>query len=113
MAQEEGSTRKYVDFVRSGGDSQPVRARNHVDQMIMNSPSQVHILRAMDSTKRWASYLVYVPRVKEVDFLQRLANEDSFDLEDYGVVIASCYGREFNDQVRALVKERFGWTSLR
>lgn len=83
--------------------------RSFADQIIAKKGHLVHKLKAKDSTGRWAYYFVLVEPAREQAFLASLKSEDTIDLEDYGKVIASCYGEEPNDQIKQELKERYGF----
>jgi hypothetical protein len=79
------------------------------DRVIARQPQCVHSLTARDSTGRQAFYVVFVPGYKERAFLAALRKNESFDLTDYGTILASNYGEEPNDAIRQLLKERYGF----
>ncbi len=83
--------------------------RSFVDQIIAKKGHLVHKLKAKDSTGRWAYYFVLVEAPKEQSFLSALKAEETIDLEDYGKVLASCYGEEPNDQIKTFLKEKYGF----
>lgn len=69
----------------------------------------VHKLKAKDSTGRWAYYFVLVEIDLEQAFLQALESNKSINLDDYGKVVASCYGQEPDKRTKALLKEKYGF----
>lgn len=81
----------------------------HVDRFISKQGHLIHKLKAKDSTGRWAYYFVYVKSDLENEFLKALESNQSIDLEDYGKVIGSCYGEEPNNELKALLKEKYGF----
>jgi hypothetical protein len=83
--------------------------RSFVDKLIAQKGHLVHKLKAKDSTGRWAYYFVLVEAPREQAFMEALKSQESIDLEDYGKVIASCYGEEPNAQVKQLLKEKYGF----
>ena len=85
------------------------RAASRRDQLIANDGQNVHKIRAKDSTGRWAYYFLHVPHHRERLFREALKGRETVNLEDYGEVLASNYGKEPTDAVRAALKERFGW----
>ena len=85
------------------------KKRSFVDQVIAKKGHLVHKLKAKDSTGRWAYYFVLVEAPKEKAFLDALKSEESIDLEDYGKVLASCYGEEPNSDVKSFLKEKYGF----
>jgi hypothetical protein len=83
--------------------------KSFADQLIAKKGHLVHKLKAKDSTGRWAYYFVLVEPAREQAFLASLKSEDTIDLEDYGKVIASCYGEEPNEQIKQELKDRYGF----
>lgn len=83
--------------------------KSFVDQIIAKKGHLIHKLKAKDSTGRWAYYFVLVEPHKEQAFLKALKSEESIDLEDFGKVIASNYGEDPNDEVKAFLKEKYGF----
>jgi hypothetical protein len=83
--------------------------RSFVDKLIAQKGHLVHKLKAKDSTGRWAYYFVLVEQAREQAFMDALKSQESIDLEDFGKVIASCYGEEPNEQVKQLLKEKYGF----
>lgn len=71
-----------------------------VDRLIAQSPWHIHRLKAKDSTGRWAYYFVYVPPGRSESF--------SKAIEDYGTVIASCYGEMPDEATKKLLKDKYG-----
>ncbi len=85
------------------------KKRSFVDQVIAKKGHLVHKLKAKDSTGRWAYYFVLVETPREKAFLDALKSEESIDLEDYGKVLASCYGETPNDDIKKLLKDKYGF----
>jgi len=83
--------------------------RSFVDQLVAKKGHLVHKLKAKDSTGRWAYYFVLVESAREQNFLNALKSEETIDLEDFGKVIASCYGEEPNEQIKKMLKDKYGF----
>lgn len=83
--------------------------KSFADKIIAQKGHLVHKLKAKDSTGRWAYYFVLVEPHREKAFLDALKSEETIDLEDFGKVIASCYGEEPNEQVKTFLKEKYGF----
>lgn len=81
----------------------------NVDRLISQQGHLVHQLKAKDTTGRWAYYFIYIRPALEQEFLKALESNQTIDLEDYGKVIGSCYGEEPNDELKALLKEKYGF----
>jgi hypothetical protein len=80
-----------------------------VDKIIAKKGHLIHKLKAKDSTGRWAYYFVLVEPAKEQAFLAALESNQSIDLEEYGKVVASNYGEEPSEEVRTMLKEKYGF----
>ena len=80
-----------------------------VDKLIAKKGHLIHKLKAKDSTGRWAYYFVLVEPPKEQSFLDALDSNASIDLEDYGKVIASNYGEEPSEDVKRMLKDKYGF----
>lgn len=88
-------------------DSQ--QKRSFVDQIIAKKGHLIHKLKAKDTTGRWAYYFVLVEPPRESAFLKAIKGEGTVDLEEYGKIIASCYGEEPSDEVKTFLKDRYGF----
>jgi hypothetical protein len=83
--------------------------RSLIDQEIARRGHQIHKLKAKDTTGRWAYYFVLVEPFRERSFLKAIAGDGNVDLEKYGKIIASCYGEKPSDEVRAHLKQKYGF----
>ncbi|WP_414546559.1 hypothetical protein [Nostoc sp. CCY0012] len=81
----------------------------HENKFIAARGHLIHKLKAKDSSGRWAYYFVYVRPALEQKFTKALDSTQSIDIENYGKVIGSCYGEEPNDEVKAFLKEKYGF----
>jgi hypothetical protein len=79
------------------------------DKIIAKKGHLIHKLKAKDSTGRWAYYFVLIEPSKEKSFMAALDSTESIDLEDFGKVIASNYGEEPSEEVKKMLKERYGF----
>lgn len=80
-----------------------------VDKLIAKKGHLIHKLKAKDSTGRWAYYFVLVEPPREQAFLDALDSNESIDLEDFGKVIASNYGEEPSEDVKKMLKDKYGF----
>lgn len=85
------------------------RPRSFADQEIAKQGHLIHKLKAKDTTGRWAYYFVLVPKAKESAFLSAIGGEGTIDLEDFGRVIASCYGQKPTQEIVDMLRERYGF----
>lgn len=83
--------------------------RSFVDQIIAKKGHLIHKLKAKDSTGRWAYYFVLVEAPREQAFLKAIEGDGMIDLEDFGKVVASCYGETPNDETKKFLKEKYGF----
>jgi hypothetical protein len=79
------------------------------DRLVAERGHLVHKLKAKDNTGRWAYYFVYVSNTNEAAFMAAIDGDGMIDLEDYGRVIASCYGENPNEETRLLLRRRYGF----
>lgn len=83
--------------------------RSFVDKIIAKKGHLIHKLKAKDTTGRWAYYFVLVEAPKEQSFLAAIQGDGTIDLEDFGKVIASCYGEDPSQEVKDYLKEKYGF----
>ena len=67
----------------------------------------IHKLKAKDTTGRWAYYFVLVFTPNEKAFMDAIVGDGTIDLEDFGEVVASCYGEEPNQEVKDYLKKEY------
>ncbi|MCI5049562.1 MAG: hypothetical protein MRY32_04445 [Rickettsiales bacterium] len=89
--------------------AEPPKKKSFADQIISKKGHLIHKLKAKDSTGRWAYYFVLVEPPRETAFMQAIEGDGMIDLEDFGKVIASCYGEEPSDDIKEMLKERYGF----
>lgn len=70
---------------------------------------RIHKIKAKDVTGKWACYFVYLEPEMEELFFEKLDGVQNMNLEDYGRVIASCYGEIPTAEVKLFLKERYGF----
>jgi len=103
----------FVDrYCRNNRKRQPptrLNNRSFADSYIASRPEYIHKLKAKDSSGRWAYYFVLVEPPVEQRFLAALQSGKQIDLDNYGTVIASCYGESPNSKVKAELLNRFGF----
>lgn len=85
------------------------KRRNFVDQIIAKKGHLIHKLKAKDTTGRWAYYFVLVEAPREAAFLKAIEGDGTIDLEDFGKVVASCYGEQPTQEVKDYLKEKYGF----
>ncbi len=79
-------------------------------QYISRNGHNVHKLKGKDSTGRWAYYFVLIEPEMENKFLKAIeAKTGTIDFENYGEVIASCYGETPTQEVKNHLKELYGF----
>ncbi|MCE8005978.1 caspase family protein [Aestuariivita sp.] len=87
--QEQGLGRIVPDFSREG----------HL----------IHKLKARDNTGRWAYYFVHVAKDREQEFMSAIESKGVIDLEDFGTVVASCYGEQPSHEVIDFLRTTYGF----
>jgi hypothetical protein len=85
------------------------KKRSYTDELIARSGRHVQQLIAKDSTDQWAFYCVLVQPAKEQLFLRAIESKGVIDLERYGKIIGSCYGKEPTEELRAELREKYGF----
>jgi hypothetical protein len=85
------------------------KAGDYPDWLTSSFGHLIHKLKAKDTSGRWAYYFVLVQGDREAEFLGAIEGDGTVDLEEYGKVIASCYGEEPTKEVREYLKERYGF----
>jgi hypothetical protein len=88
----------------------PPRKRSYTEQIIASRGHLIHKLKAKDTTGRWAYYFVLVQTHRERAFLKAIAGDDIIDLEDFGQVIASCYGEAPTEEIKEFLRDKYGFT---
>jgi hypothetical protein len=81
----------------------------NMTQYIAKRGHLIHKLKAKDSTGRWAYYFVLIEGELEQAFMQAIQSTKNIDLEDYGKVVASCYGEEPNAAIKTMLREKYGF----
>lgn len=80
-----------------------------VDKEIAKKPHLIHEVRAVDNSNgQVALYYVYVEPHQTTSFVEALAGGGDINLEQYGRVLAACYGDKPTVKVRATLKDRYG-----
>jgi hypothetical protein len=83
------------------------RNTTYTDRHLSQKGHLIHKLKAKDTTGRWAYYFVLVNQSSEQEFLQALSSNQSIDLDQYGKVVASCYGEKPDEETRKFLKEKY------
>jgi len=97
------------DRPHSDGSERVVARKSFMDRLIARRGHLIHKLKAKDTTGRWAYYFVLVMQDRESEFLTAIEGDGTLDLEDYGKVVASCYGEEPNEEIRSYLLEKYGF----
>ncbi len=81
-----------------------------VDKMISGKGHLVHRIKATDNSNgERAYYFVLIEPPKEAAFMKAIDDGGNLNLEDYGKVIASCYGEEPSQEVKDLLNDKYGF----
>jgi hypothetical protein len=81
------------------------------DKVIRDNASGCYHVMGKDTTGKTAWYFISVSKNKISKFL-RHKQGDSYDLKDYGEVIASGYGDEVPDDVKSMLKEKYDFDNF-
>ncbi len=80
-----------------------------VDQMVSKSGHLIYHITGKDATNGLdATYFLLVDKTK-VDAFKASIGSDTVNLLDFGKIIASCYGKEPNDNVKSIMSEKYGF----
>ncbi|MCH2546388.1 MAG: hypothetical protein MK052_02095 [Alphaproteobacteria bacterium] len=81
----------------------------HTQRLIGKRGHLIHKLSATDINGRSAYYFLLVDVEKENAFIERVRNPqgDILELEDYGTVIASCFGEHPNAETKKFLKTTY------
>ena len=85
------------------------KPHSFADQVIAHKGHLIHKLKAKDTSGKWAYYFVLVEPARETAFQKALGGEGIACLEDYGKIIASCYGEEPTQEIKDFLKEKYGF----
>lgn len=87
----------------------PRSAGIHTRRLIGARGHLVHQLSATDSNGRRAYYFLLVEPAMEPVFLERIRNPqgDVLNLEDYGIILASCFGERPTEETRRRLREDY------
>jgi len=81
---------------------------SYVDFLIRNSRTPIHLVRGRDST-RMECYFFLMCSHRNLDKLLETSKDGNQDLTSYGRVVASAYGTEVSDQIRALMRDKYNF----
>lgn len=83
------------------------KRRSFTDQVVARKGHLIHKLKAKDTTGKWAYYFILVEPSQEGIFLKALEGQGVTSLEEYGKIIASCYGEEPTQEIKDFLKEKY------
>jgi hypothetical protein len=84
---------------------------NFMDHLIRSRSDLCYQVMGKDTTGRIAWYFILIDKEKKEQFLEHKQG-DSYDLADYGKIIASGYGDTVPDDVKAMLKEKYGFDNF-
>lgn len=91
--------------------SSSAKAASRADQFIRERANQCFVVRGQDSTGRDAVYVVLIDQPKLKAF-QKHQIGDTYNLEDYGKIVYSCYGHTIPAHVQQMLTEKYGFDNL-
>ena len=83
--------------------------KRFIDRNIQDKGRHIHKLKAIDSTGKWAYYVIMVNPEKESQFFESIDGIGIIDLEDFGILIASSYGEKLDDDLKRFFRERYNF----
>jgi hypothetical protein len=86
-----------------------IAKRSFADQEIARKAHLIHKLKAKDTTGRWAYYFVLVEPHRERAFEKAIDGDGIIDLENFGKVIASCYGEAPSQELKDFLQAKYGF----
>ncbi|WP_254410994.1 hypothetical protein [Dyadobacter diqingensis] len=86
-------------------------AETHKEKFIRENSSQVYKICGRDSTGRQAYYFVLIEKIKVRAFLRHKIG-DTYNIEDYGEIIHSAYGTTVPQEIRDMLKEKYGFDNF-
>ncbi len=84
---------------------------NFMDHLIRSRTDLCFQVMGRDSTGEVAWYFILVDKEKKEQFLNHKPG-DSYDLADYGKIIASGYGEEVPEDVKKSLKEKYDFDNF-
>jgi len=82
---------------------------SNADEPHDNCPSRLYLVRSKDHTGQNAYYFMLLDREKISEFKQVALSSESFDLKDYGDIVASGYGDTVPESLRIRMRVEHGW----
>ncbi len=82
-----------------------------MDHLIRSRSDLCYQVMGKDTTNRTAWYFILVDKDKKEQFLGHKPG-DSYDLADYGKIVASGYGDEVPEDVKEMLKEKYGFDNF-
>lgn len=87
------------------------RDDNFMDKFIKSRADMCYKVVGRDSTGREAYYFVLIDKEKKEQFLKHKVG-DTYNLEDYGKIIYSAYGTTVPQEVKDMLKDKYGFDNL-
>lgn len=102
-------TIRAIERVVDPSGKTAVDPTTYTDKVVARSGHLIHKLKAKDTTGNWAYYFVLVTPDRERAFLNAIGGDGTIDLEDFGAVVASCYGETPTPELKAYLRARYGF----
>lgn len=97
--------------IKSSSIAPKVRDENFMDKLIKSRADMCYKVSGRDSTGREAYYFILIDKDKKEQFLKHTVG-DTYNLEDYGKIIYSAYGTIVPEEVKEMLKEKYGFDNL-
>ena len=79
-----------------------------LDKVVSKKGHLIHKYKAIDETGRQAYYFILIePHKKHVFDRALQSDSEMLNFNDYGKVIASCYGDKPTEEVKKILKEKY------
>jgi hypothetical protein len=97
--------------IKPSSHAPKARDENFMDKLIKSRADMCYKVSGRDSTGREAYYFILIDKEKKEQFLKHTVG-DTYNLEDYGKIIYSAYGTVVPQEVKEMLKEKYGFDNL-
>lgn len=72
----------------------------------------IHKIKAKNSSGKWVYYFVLVESEQEKSFMEAIGGKGTINLDDYGIVVASCYGEVPSNKIKKYLENTYGFDHI-
>lgn len=84
-----------------------------VEKLVSQNGHKIHKVKAVESSTGMAAYyFIMLNPGREDKFLSDLEDLKSIDFDNYGKVVASCYGTEPTEDLKNFMKDKYGFDEV-